>query len=141
MFEYNPEDIIAHWGSSLLGGFAEGSFVNGERTEDSVTTHAGSQGDVTATINASKQGFVTVIVVQGSPSNAELYAALFLQEKTGKLQKRPFSITDLAGSILVTAPNAWIRKPANADFAKEQTNRTWIFDCDKLLYLPGVALK
>ncbi len=141
MFEYNPEDIIVHWGESTLGGFAEGSFVNGERTEDATSVHAGSHGDITATINAARHGFVTANFVQQSPTNAELYAALHKQERLKKLQKRSLSITDLSGAILVSAPNAWLRKVANADFGKEQANRSWIFDCDRLLFLPGAELR
>jgi len=141
MFEYSPTDIIVQWGPTTLDGFMEGTFVNGERDEDSVTKHVGSKGTVTATLNANVSGMVACTIVQGDPTNALLLAALFKQERTGKLEKRPFSITDLAGTMLVTAPNAWIRRPANAEFAKEAVGREWIFDCDKLLYLPGIALK
>lgn len=140
MFEYNPLHIIPSWGHSVLSGFFDGTFVLGSRDEDAVLKHAGSKGDITATLNANQSGSIVVTLVQGSETNAELLAALFLQEKTGKLQKRPFSITDLAGSMLVTAPNAWIRKPTDANFAKEAGPREWIFDCDRLIYLPGTPL-
>lgn len=140
MFEYNPVNIIVHWGPTKLDGFMDGTFVSGERDEDAVTKHVGAQGVVTATLNANVSGAITCTIVQGDPSNQVLMAALFTQERTGRLQKRPFSITDLAGSMLITAPNAWIRKPTKAEFAKEQLGREWIFDCDKLLYLPAISL-
>lgn len=141
MFEYNPNDIIAGWGSSHLDGFWDGSHIKGSRDEDSVTKHAGSKGDITATLNANLSGSITVLLSQGSESNKMLMAALFKQERLGKLEKRSFSITDLAGTMLITCPNAWIRKPTDAEFAKEAVAREWIFDCDKLLYLPPVVLR
>lgn len=141
MFEYAPIDIICQWGGLTFTGFHDGTFVSGERDEDIVMKHAGSQGDITATMNASQAGAITLTLTQGSESNAELFAAVELQERTRKLQRKTFSITDLAGTLLVTAPNAWIRKPARAEFAKEVVGREWIFDCDKLLYLPPTPLR
>jgi hypothetical protein len=140
MFEYNPEHIIVSWAEIIFSGFGTDSRVTGARLQDGVKLTAGNDGVITATINPDLSGMITVNLIQGSETAALLLAIQGTQERTGRLQKKPFSITDLAGSVLINAPNAWLRKLPDHGFASEAGNRDWIFDCDKLLFKPGQSL-
>lgn len=141
MFEYSPQDIVPSWGSLILDDFQDGTFIVGTRAEDGVTSHVGSTGAVTATLNANRMGNITATIVQQSTINTALYKSVEKQERTRKLDKRPFQITDLTGFVLVSAPNAWIRKMADPEFAKESGPRVWIWDCDILIVSQGVKLR
>ncbi len=140
MFEYNPEHIIVAWGSVNFTGFGKDSRVTAARLQDGVKLTAGNDGIVTATINPDLSGSFTVMLIQGSLTAQALLTIQQTQENTGRLQKKPFSITDLAGTVQISAPNAWLRKLPDHEFANEAGDRSFVFDCDKLLFRPGTSL-
>lgn len=141
MFEYNPDHIIPAWGSTVFSAFGADSKVTGARLKDGTAMHVGADGQVTVTMNPDRSGMITVVLVQGSEVNTELLIVQQTQENTGRLQKRPFSITDLSGGPLINSPNAWIRKIPDHEYGMaEAKERVWIFDCDKLLFVPGASV-
>lgn len=140
MFEYNPEHIIVAWGEIAFTGFGTDTRVTGARLQDGVKLTVGNDGIATATINPDLTGMITANLIQGSETAKLLLGIQRVQEGTGRLQKKKFSITDLAGTILITAPNAWLRKLPDHAFAAEAGNRDWIFDCDKLIYTAGQSI-
>ncbi len=136
---YDPEKVVITWGTALISGFAEGTFLEATRDEDAFFKKIGADGEVSRTRNKNKGGSVTITLLQTSASNDILSAAQVADELTG-LGVFPLMIKDLLGTTLLVAPNAWVKKRADAEFAKEQTDREWILDCDQLTGIVGGEL-
>lgn len=142
MFEYSPKDIVFSWGSLIISNFHDGTMITAVRRANSSELHVGGHGDATVTLNPDQSGTVTANVLQGSLTNQSLMTIMATQERTRKLQKFPLALTDLLGSVIVSAPNAWLEKPADVQFDMGgPVARGWIWGCDRLLFAPGVPLR
>jgi hypothetical protein len=133
--KYNPKKINGGWSPSLANGgtqaiqflgYMDGTFVEIEFAEDAVTTHVGSQGDVSLVLNANQMATVTVTLIQGSPTNDQLSQQV-PNASLGILPTGSFSLSDLNGTTLVSGANAFIRKTAKIEFGKSITGRQWVF--------------
>ena len=134
--KYNPRKINGGWspqGATTASkttiqflGFMDGTFVEAEYAEDQVTTHVGAQGDVSVILNANQLATVTVTFIQGSPTNTEL-SKYVPSAKRNVVPTGPFSLSDLNGKTVISGANAFIRKTAKVEFAKNLTGRQWVF--------------
>lgn len=133
--KYNPKKINSGWTPNTAAGiptaipflgYMDGTFIEVEYAEDAVTTHVGSQGDVSLVLNANRMATVTVTLVQGSPTN-ELLSKFVPSAKRNSLPTGPFSLTDLNGTTIVSGKDAFIRKTAKVEFGKTITGRQWVF--------------
>lgn len=141
LFPYNPKSIICTWGENLIQGFADGSMVVVEYDEDAVTKTAGTQGDVTATINQNRAGKATFNIKQGAALNDVLSRACAQnQPRLSRLIVKPLTIKDLFGTTLCIAPQAWVEKVAKTEFAKDHTPREWVIAFGELKMLTGGAV-
>lgn len=124
--KYNPKKINGGWSNIPFLGYMDGTFVEIEFAEDAVTTHVGSQGDVSVVLNANRMATVTVTLIQGSPTN-EALSKLVPDARANRLPTAPFSLKDLNGTTLVSGKDAFIRKTAKIEFGKSITGRQWVF--------------
>lgn len=133
--KYNPKKINAGWSPTITGGstkavaflgFMDGTFIEIEYAEDAVTTHVGSQGDVSVVLNANRMATVTITLIQGSPTN-ETLSKLVPDARRNSLPTGAFSLKDLNGTTLVSGKDAFIRKTAKIEFGKNITGRQWVF--------------
>jgi hypothetical protein len=128
--KYSPKKINSGWtpGTQAIQflGYMDGTFIEIEFAEDAVTTHVGSQGDVSVVLNANRMATVTMTIIQGSPTNDQLSKQV-PDARRNFLPTGAFSITDLNGTTLVQAKNAFIRKTAKIEFGKSITGRQWVF--------------
>lgn len=132
--KYNPKKINGGWSPKSANtsttinfkGFMDGTFIEAEYAEDQVTTHVGAQGDVTVILNANQLATVTVTLIQGSPTNTEL-SKYIPSAKRNIVPTGPFSLADLNGKTVISGSDAFIRKVAKVEFAKNLTGRQWIF--------------
>ena len=124
--KYNPKKINGGWNNIPLLGYMDGTFVEIEFAEDAVTTHVGSQGDVSVVLNANRMATVTVTLIQGSPTNDQLSKQV-PDARANRLPTGTFSMKDLNGTTLVSGKNAFIRKTAKIEFGKNVTGRQWVF--------------
>ena len=130
--KYNPKQINGSWNAIPFLGFMDGTFVEIEFAEEQVTTHVGSQGDVSAVLNANRMVTVTITLIQGSPTNAKLSKQV-PDSKRGKLPTGAFSLTDLDGTTVVSGKDCFIKKLPKIEFGKAITGRQWQFvipECD-----------
>lgn len=126
--EYSPRNIAITWGAVAIdSGFADGSFITVEPTEDETTEQVGADGSVTLVENMSRLVTITVTLQQTSPKNAELMAVIEAARLAKVRAILPFSLTDLGGTTVVFAEKAWLKKRPTAEFAKEGVNRVWTF--------------
>jgi Protein of unknown function (DUF3277) len=124
--KYNPRKINGGWNGIPFLGYMDGTFIDIEFAEDAVTTHVGSQGDVSVVLNANRMATVTVTLIQGSPTNEKL-SKLVPDARRNSCPTGAFSLTDLNGTTLVSGKDAFIRKTAKVEFAKNITGRQWVF--------------
>ena len=128
---YVPEDILVIVGGAIIDGYADGTFINVERDEDTFSKKTGANGRTTRTKSSNKSGSITLTLQQTSPSNDVLSAFHAIDEQTAN-GVIPVLIKDKRGTSLYSSPAAWVKKPAAASFAKESENREWTLDCADL---------
>lgn len=125
--QYNPKLVAANWNLIPFDGAMDGEFYTLEYDEDAVTKHVGSQGDVTAVVNANAGASFTAILIPGSPTNNKL-SALVANARRGTLPTGVFTLKDLNGTTLITAKDAWIKKWPKLGYAKDLSPREWVID-------------
>lgn len=131
MADYAPGSVVVQFRGVPLTGFAPGTFVTAERSEDSFTTTVGADGEYARTRSANKSGTVALTLLATSAANQLLLAWLREDEMFGT-GRGPLSVKNLAGEELVFSPEAWIVRPANLEFADEVGTREWTFGCGRL---------
>lgn len=136
MKTYDPALVIGTWGGIPVVGVADGTFFKVVRDEDTFSKKTGAAGEVTRVRNRNRGGSIEITVLQSSSFNDVLAAGHAIDEASG-LGVKPFFLKDLSGTTLVQANNSWVKKPADGEFAKDATNRTWILDVDDLQIFTG----
>lgn len=128
---YNPADVTIIFAGIPVGGFADGTFVTVARDNPSFTSLTGSDGEGARSKSNDKSGTVTITLLQTSESNDALSAVALLDENTGD-GVAPLMVVDKSGRTICAAETAWIEKPADAEFAREISNREWVLKTDNL---------
>lgn len=127
----NPALVVMSFKGMNIQDFADGTFIEVEYDEDQTTEHVGANGNVTRVINNNQLATITITLGQASPSNGLLSAIANLDRKTGG-GVGSISIEDLSGDTIYSGKEAWIKKIAKGEHAKEHTNRKWVFKVAKL---------
>lgn len=133
---YDPGLVIVTFGSTIITGYADGTFVKASRNEDAFKTYVGADGTPARSRSRNRSGSIEITLSQTSPSNDALSASVLADELLGT-GVSPCSIRDLNGTTLVVAPEAWVRKPADIEEGKEIGPRTWTIDTGRMEMLVG----
>lgn len=136
---YDPGKIIVVFNGIQLQGYADGEFVKGSRAEDTFKATAGAGGDTVRVRNRNRMGGITV-TLQGASQSNDLLSAIAVADELNGTGVGPLMVKDLAGTTLIQAANAWIRKIADVPFAADHTNREWNIDCAELEVFTGGEL-
>lgn len=129
--QFNPKDVIVTYGGAILSGFADGTFVNVERTSDAFTMSTGADGETTRVGSADRSGTITLTFNQSSPSNDVLSLIANNDERQGN-GVLPFLVKDSNGTSVFATAYAWIRKMPAAAWSKDVETREWVLDCAEL---------
>lgn len=124
---YDPKQVMILIGGIPMGGFADGEYVNVERTSDTFTMVSGADGITSRAKTNDRSGSMTLTLAQTSPSNDALSAIALADELTNS-GVVPILIKDGSGTTVFVSAFGWIKKPPAASFAKEIGNRAWILD-------------
>lgn len=120
-----------------LHGFAEGTFIRAARSEATWTKRVSSDGEVaTRSKRNNRSGSVTVILEEGSDSNALLDALEKADDDTDK-GLCTVTIKDNSGLERFVLKKAYITQPPDVEKSAEAGTREWVFDALKLT--PTVA--
>lgn len=121
---YDPKAVIVTFNGKIITGFADGTFIKGERNEDVYTNHVGIDGKVTRVKNNNNTGTITITLKHNSPSNRllEKYA------KSGKVGNISVTDTNFDDDVSMGGSEAWVKKPAAFERGKEVSDREWVFD-------------
>jgi len=122
---YDPAKVVAIFRGIPILGFAEGTFIAGEREVDAFSKVAGARGEITRVRSRNRSGTVTITLMAESPSNDSLSAVAVLDEASG-LGFGPLMVKDLNGNTVLSAPIAWIQKVPNVEHATDASTREWV---------------
>jgi hypothetical protein len=132
MADHDPSAININFFGHSIRGFAAGTFVVVERETDTYSKSTGADGDTTRVRSRNKSGSITITLQAESPSNAILSGFLVADELTGT-GKGPVLVTNANETANIAAgPEAWVRKPANMEYADTASNREWVIDVGRL---------
>lgn len=124
---YSPAEVKMTFGTAIVSGFADGTFIKAVRAGDAFEKKRGADGSIER-INKHIFDFeVELVLKRTSPFNAVLSGMLADDQLTG-LGILPLSIKDGSGESLFFAPQAWIKKDGDMEFSDSLGNITWKFD-------------
>ncbi len=134
--KFDPKQVKVIVGTHSVSGYAEGTFIECRRNEDSFNLNVGSDGQGIRIKSSNKSGQMELTLQQSSNSNQILSALALTDELTGG-GTFPLTVEDLSGTSLFFAETAWIMKPADSAFGNEDNNRVWIFETDNIVMNVG----
>lgn len=124
---YDPSQVLVIVGAAVMAGFGDGTFVKITRSGDAFEKKRGADGTIDR-INKNAVDFeVEFTLKRTSPLNAILSGLLVADQKSNKGVFN-ISITDKSGSSIFTAPQAWIKKDPDTEYADSLGNYTWKID-------------
>lgn len=124
---YDPKEVILTVGGVPIGGYADGTFISFERSNDAYTMISGADGETSRAKSNDKNGSLTLTLAQTSDSNAVLSGIAQLDEKSNA-GVVPILLKEVNGDTTILSASGWIRKFPTVEYAKEITNREWIID-------------
>lgn len=135
---YDFDQVNAIFGTVLLDGFAEGTAISIERTEDTFTMKTGCDGLTSRSKTLNRTAKVTFTLMQTSAANLKLSLIHALDRDTpngaGVL---PLLVRDNGGSSIHTATQAWISKAPDVKYEREASERTWEISVARLEGVEG----
>ena len=133
---YEPSRVIISVGGVNIDGFADGTFISAERTNDTFTKVTGADNRTTRIKQNDFSGTFTFTLLQSSLSNDVLTGFMVLDESTND-GVVPIIVKDLEGTTLLAAAQAWVRKPPVIEYSKDDSNREWMLDCGDMDIFAG----
>ena len=121
---YNPREVTVAFGSHIVSGFADDSFVTIDPNGDGVTKKVGCDGEIVRSISPDDTYIVKVSLLQTSSTNAWLQKRLAKDRKSGD-GMFPIIVKDLKGGMVFSCDAAWPKGPASRGYGKEAGNREW----------------
>lgn len=121
---YNPKEVTMAFGSHIVSGYADDSFITIDPAGDGVTKKVGCDGEIVRSISPDDTFIIKVSVLQTSDTNSFLQQRFAQDIKTGEAMF-PVLIKDLKSGMVFSADAAWPIKPASRGYGKESNNREW----------------
>lgn len=124
---YDPKQVVVVVGGVPLSGFADGTFISVERSNDTFSKVSGADGFVSRAKTNDRSGAITITLAQTSPSN-DVLQGFALADELSNAGVVPVLVRDVAGRTTFVSGFGWVRKPPTSDFGKEINNREWMLD-------------
>lgn len=121
---YDCRKVIVTFGTHMVTGYAEDSFVSIEPAGEGISTVVGCDGEIARSMDPDKTANIKLTLLQTSDSNQYFNKIQKLDNATG-MGLMPLMITDLRGMTLFHADEAWIVKQAPVNYGKATQNREW----------------
>ena len=126
--QYDPRQVAVIVSGRELVGFAEGTFIEAERSTERWSADVGAKGDVTFVRSADDTGTITVTLKHDSPSNAFLHELWRRQDDptsepiTISVQDRNFN-----GDVSVSGSECKIQNLPTFSRGDEVEDVEWVF--------------
>lgn len=135
---YDSNQVQVAFAGIPVQGYADGDFLTVTWETDSFSDVAGTDGDVSRSKTNDQRATVEIILMNTSPTNDLLSAVWQADLNTpGGAGVGSLLVTDLNGTTLLTAGNAWISKAPDITYGREANERTWTLRVDKLVAFVG----
>ena len=121
---YNPRKVTCAFGSHIVSGFADDSFISIEAAGDGTSYVVGADGEIARSIDPSRVFTVKILLLQSSATNKYLQK-MSDKDKSDGTGIFSVNIKDILGEEKFTGAQAWVSKPATWTRGKAQTNREW----------------
>ena len=121
---YNPKEVLVSFGTHMVSGYAEDTFVTVDPSGDGITRKVGCDGEIVRSVSPDDTGVIKVTLLQTSATNAWLQQRVNQDIKTGD-GMFPVLIKDLKGGLVCSSDAAWAIRSASRGFGRESTNREW----------------
>lgn len=135
---YNPDRVMCTFGSSLLQGFADGTFIKVTPLSPGFTSKAGADGLVSHSRSNDPRVKIEVTFMAGSNSNDILSAAheadLAAPNGAGV---GPFTLSDLNGTSVLECTYARVMAAPDTEYSKEDGDKTWVIEGVKSKRIDG----
>lgn len=128
---YSPKKVHVLVGAAIIQGYADGTFVNVERSVDAFTLSVGADGEASRVHSPDRSGTVTLTLQQTSDSN-DVLSALAIADDLTLQGTFPLLVKDNNGRTLVESNTAWIKKVPASEYSKEMSQREWVIECAEL---------
>lgn len=133
---YDPKNVQLIVGGVPINGFADGTFISAERTNDAFTMVSGAAGEVTRAKSNDRTGMVTITLLQSSLSN-DVLSGFALADELSNSGIVPVVIKEVTGNTVIFSGEGWVRKFPVTDYAKEVSNREWVLDMSDMDFFIG----
>lgn len=133
---FDPSQTILTVNGIPISGYADGTGIRVSRSNDMYSKSSGMDGVTSRSKSSDKSGEITITLAQTSPSN-DVLSVIALADETRNAGVIPVTVADLSGRSIYASAKAWIRKPPDAEFGKEVSNREWVLDCADLKMYSG----
>jgi hypothetical protein len=121
---YNPKKVTVSFGSHIVTGYADDSFITIDPNGDGITKKVGCDGEIVRSVSPDDTSTVKLVLLQTSKTNSWLQNKQSADIANGS-GMFPVLIKDLSGSTVFKTAYAWVTKPASRGFGKEANNREW----------------
>lgn len=133
---YDPRQVNAVAGGSIIQGYAPDTFVEVTRNNDMWMRVTGCDGTTARAKSNDFTGRITLTLMHTSPSN-DVLSALAAADELSNAGTFPFALRDANGRTIITALTAWIVKPADVTFGASVGTRQWVIETGKLVMSIG----
>lgn len=124
---YDPKQVIVTFGTVIVSGYAEGTFIAIAQNGDSFEKKKGADGGVDRVNKNANDYAVTLTLKQTSLTNDAL-SLLSIADKLTNSGKLPLIVKDINGTSLFFAEQAWIGKEPDPEDGDSISSREWRFD-------------
>lgn len=124
---YDPRNVAVIVNGTEIVGFADGTFVEGEKVEDRYSTHVGAKGEVTFLRSADDTGTITITLKANSPSNGYLMEVYKEQDEPDSFVSVSVQDRNFDGDVSAAGSQAKIVKVPNFSRGAEMEEAEWQF--------------
>lgn len=122
---YNPKQVKMSYGTHMITGYSDDTFIQVEPNSDGTSTVVGCDGEVNRAIGTDQTYKVTITLLQNSPSD-KYFANTWDEDQEQGTGIHPLMIRDIMGEEEFSADECWIEKPANWERGKDISKRDWV---------------
>jgi hypothetical protein len=135
---YDSNQVQVAFAGIPVQGYADGDFLTITAETDAFTSVVGTDGEVSRSKSNDRRATVEIILMSTSPTN-DLLSAVHVADlnSPGGAGVGALLVTDLNGTSLFTAGNAWVVKAPDVTYGREANERTWTLQVDSLVAFTG----
>lgn len=130
---YDPADVIVTIDGNNINGYADGTFVSIERTEQTFTKVTGADGSTTRSKTNDRSGTLTLTLLQTSPSN-EILSNILNQDEADNTGVVAVQVKERSSGSKFATGSGWIQGLPTIEYGNEITTREWTIEMSEIKF-------